>query len=82
MLGEEHGLSTGRFGEYVDRARLAIRVAVALVAAAIILFVRPLNPAIIIWTLVIALLVVVVARLLERPVAVIVIEDAEQVPVG
>ena len=83
VLGEEHGLSTGGFGEFVYRARLGIRVAVALVAAAIILFVRPLNPAIIIWTLVISLLVVALARILERPPVVVeVIEDVELQPVG
>lgn len=65
--GERHGVTSGRFGELVHRARLGIRVAVGLIAAAVILFVRPLTPAIIIWTLVLALLVVAVARLLERP---------------
>lgn len=80
MLGEEHGLSTGRFGVLVRRGRLAIRVAVALIAAAIILFVRPLNPAIIIWTLVLSLLVVAIARILERPV--VAAEEVVVVPVG
>jgi len=66
--GERYGVTTGRFGALVFRARIGIRVAVGIVAAAIILFVRPLTPPIVIWTLVVALLVVVVARLLERPV--------------
>lgn len=79
VLGEERGLSTGRFGEFVYRARIAIRVAVALIAAAIILFVRPLTPPTIIWTLVISLLVVVVARLLEKPPVVVeVVEVVEE----
>ncbi|MCS0498728.1 hypothetical protein [Protaetiibacter mangrovi] len=78
--GEEHGLSTGRFGELVYRGRIVIRVVVAFVAAAIILFVRPLTPAIIIWTLVLSLLVVAIARILERPVAAP--EEAEPLPVG
>lgn len=65
--GERHGLGTGRVGELLHLGRLAIRVAVGLVAAAIVLFVRPLTPAIIVWTLVLALLVVALARVLERP---------------
>ncbi|PZQ90560.1 MAG: hypothetical protein DI534_04975 [Leifsonia xyli] len=78
--GERYGVTTARFGELVHRARLGIRVAVGLVAAAIILFVRPLTPAIVIWTLVLALLVVLVARILERPVAAP--EPVEAQPVG
>jgi hypothetical protein len=78
--GERHGLTTGRFGELVHRARLGIRVAVGIVAAAIILFVRPLTPAIIVWTLVLALLVVAIARILERPAAAP--EEAQPQPVG
>jgi hypothetical protein len=76
VAGERHGVTTGRFGELVRRARLGIRVAVGIVAAAIILFVRPLTPATIVWTLVLALLVVAVARLLERPAAVAAEADA------
>ncbi len=65
--GERHGLTTGRFGVLVHRARLGIRVAVGVAAAAIIVFVRPLTPTIVVWTLVIALLAVLLARILERP---------------
>lgn len=69
VAAERRGLGTGRVGELLRRGRLALRVAVALVAAVIVLFVRPLTPATVIWTLVIALLVIVIARVLERPVA-------------
>lgn len=79
---ERHGLSTGRFGEWMLRARLAIRVAVGIVAAAIVLFVRPLTPAVIGWTLVLALLVVAVARILERPVPASAQERSGTLPVG
>ncbi len=79
--GDRHGLSTGRFGEFVFRARLAIRVVVGLSAAAIILFVRPLTPTIVIWTLVLALLTVAIARILERPVS-SVPADTVELPVG
>ena len=64
---ESHGVSTGGFGDFLRQWRLPIRVAIGVIAAAIIIFVRPLSPALIIWTLVIALLLVVLARLLERP---------------
>jgi hypothetical protein len=54
---------------------------VALIAAAFILFVRPLTPATIIWTLVISLLVVVIARLLEKPPVVVeIVEVVEEEP--
>lgn len=67
--GERHGVTTGRVGVLLRRARLGIRVAVGVGAAAVILFVRPLSPAVVIWTLVVSLLVVVLARILERPAA-------------
>ena len=62
-----HGVSTGGFGDFLRQWRIAIRIGIGVIAAAIIIFVRPLSPALIIWTLVIALLLVVLARLLERP---------------
>ncbi|TXK19241.1 hypothetical protein [Homoserinibacter sp. GY 40078] len=76
--GEHRGVTTGRFGELVFRARLGIRVAVGLIAAVILMFVRPLSPAIVVWTLVLALLVVAVARILERPP--VVVSDAAEEP--
>ena len=66
-FAEGHGITTGAFGDFLRQWRFAIRVGIGVVAAAIIVFVRPLSPALIIWTLVIALLLVVLARLLERP---------------
>lgn len=85
VAGEKRGFTTGQFGEFVFRSRIVIRVVVALIAAAIILFVRPLTPAIIIWTLVVSLLVVVLARLLEKPPVVVeevvVVEEAEELSV-
>jgi hypothetical protein len=66
------GISTGRFGDFLRQWRLPIRVAIGVVAGAIILFVRPLSPSLIIWTAVIAVLLVLLFRLLERPEAVVV----------
>jgi hypothetical protein len=67
---ERRGVTTGRFGEFLARWRVTIRIAIGVIAAAIIIFVRPLTPGLIIWTAVLALLLVVIFRLLERPVVV------------
>ena len=65
---ERHGITTGRAGEWMYAQRVLLRAAVAVIAAAVVLFVRPLTPGLIIWTLVLAALVVAVLELLERPV--------------
>ena len=66
--GQRRGVTTGRFGEFLTQWRLPIRIGIGVIAAALVLFVRPSSPAFIIWTAIIALLLVVVLRLLERPV--------------
>lgn len=65
---ERHGITTGRTGEWIYAQRALLRAAVAVIAAAIVLFVRPLTPGLIIWTLVIAALVVAILELVQRPV--------------
>ncbi|MFZ4894903.1 hypothetical protein ACL9RL_10665 [Plantibacter sp. Mn2098] len=62
-----HGVSTGRTGEWLWRQRAAIRVVVAIGAAAIVLFVRPLTVGGIVWTLVVAVVVIALLELLQRP---------------
>ncbi|WP_409047578.1 hypothetical protein AB2L57_16285 [Microbacterium sp. HA-8] len=64
---ERRGLSTGRVGVWLYRQRVLMRAAVAVIAAAVVLFVRPLTPGLVIWTLVIAALVVLVLEVIERP---------------
>ncbi|SEA57836.1 hypothetical protein [Leifsonia sp. 21MFCrub1.1] len=64
---ESHGITTGRAGEWMYAQRTLLRAAVAVIAAAVVLFVRPLTPALVIWTLVLAALVVAVLELLQRP---------------
>lgn len=64
---ERHGISTGRTGEWLYAQRTLLRALIAAIAAAIVLFVRPLTPSLIIWTLVIAALVVAVLELVQRP---------------
>ncbi|TFB52479.1 hypothetical protein [Cryobacterium tagatosivorans] len=64
---EHSGVTTDRFGEWLHRASRYVLIAVALAAGAVALFVRPLTPAIILWTAVLALLAVLLLELLQRP---------------
>lgn len=65
---ERHGISTGTAGEWLYAQRVLLRAAVAVIAAAVVLFVRPLTPSLIVWTLVIAAVVIAVLELVQRPV--------------
>lgn len=67
---ERHGISTGRTGEWLYAQRALLRAAIAVVASAIVLLVRPLTPGLIIWTLVIAALAIMILELVQRPVSV------------
>ncbi|WP_374009735.1 hypothetical protein [Leifsonia sp. LS-T14] len=78
---ERHGITTGRAGEWMYAQRTLLRAAVAVIAAAIVLFVRPLTPSLIIWTLVLAVLVVAILELLQRPVITVPAEADEETPV-
>ncbi|MEY9952659.1 hypothetical protein [Leifsonia sp. EB34] len=73
---ERHGITTGRVGEWLYTQRVLLRAAIAVIAAAIVLFVRPLTPSLIIWTLVIAAVVIAILELVQRPV-ITVPEDAD-----
>ncbi|QHO69874.1 hypothetical protein BHD05_09705 [Marisediminicola antarctica] len=61
------GATTGKFGACVYRARRYLRIAVAVIAAAIVLFVRPLSPGVILWTATGALLAILLIEVLQRP---------------
>jgi hypothetical protein len=65
---ERQGITTGRVGEWLYAQRVLLRAAVAVIAAAVVLFVRPLTPSLIIWTLVIAAVVIAILELVQRPV--------------
>lgn len=65
---ERHGITTGRVGAWLYAQRVLLRAAVAVIAAAVVLFVRPLTPSLIIWTLVIAAVVIAILELVQRPV--------------
>ncbi|MGB7963177.1 MAG: hypothetical protein WCF12_09525 [Propionicimonas sp.] len=62
-----HGLDTGRVGVWVHRRRTLLLAGIGLAAGLVLVFVRPLTPAGILWTLVIGLLAVVAVTLVERP---------------
>lgn len=64
---ERHGITTGQAGVWMYRQRVLLRVIVGLAAAAVVLFVRPLTPPVIIWTAVVAVLVIAVLELVSRP---------------
>ncbi|MGN7797991.1 hypothetical protein [Leifsonia sp. 22587] len=78
---ESHGITTGRVGEWMYAQRVLLRTAVAVIAAAVVLFVRPLTPSLIIWTLVLAALVVAILELLQRPVITVPETADEETPV-
>ncbi|BDZ55595.1 hypothetical protein GCM10025870_26680 [Agromyces marinus] len=62
-----HGISTGRFGEQLDRWRVAAYVGIAVAASLVLLASRPLTGSTVIWTVVLALLAVLLVQLLRRP---------------
>jgi hypothetical protein len=62
-----HGVTTGSFGVGLDRWRGAVYIAIALIAAAVVLFNRPVSVSAVIWTVIVALIAVVIVELLRRP---------------
>jgi hypothetical protein len=64
---ELRGLSTGAFGALLFRSRVLVRTVIAIVAAAVVVLSRPLSPAVVVWTLVGALVAVAVLELVARP---------------
>ncbi len=78
---ERHGITTGRVGEWMYAQRVLLRSAVAVIAAAVVLFVRPLTPTLIIWTLVIAAVVIAILELVQRPVITIPEDTDDDTPV-
>ncbi|MHA3722547.1 hypothetical protein ACXR2T_01580 [Leucobacter sp. HY1910] len=48
-IAEQHGMTTGKFGDWLYRWRRPARYAVGIVCAALILLLRPLTPGTIVW---------------------------------
>ena len=64
---EDRGVTTGRFGEWVGAYARSIRVVIAVVAAAVILLLRPLSFSDVAWTAVGAVVALLLVQLLGRP---------------
>ncbi|MET0955453.1 MAG: hypothetical protein ABWY68_05840 [Cryobacterium sp.] len=67
LAAENAGVSTGRFGAFLYHYRRIAHVLIGLGAAAVAIFWRPLPPAVIIWTAILALVAVLLVELLQRP---------------
>jgi hypothetical protein len=63
----ERGLTTGSFGAWLGRQRAVVFGVIMLAAVALILFVRPVSTGLVVWTLVIALVLIAIVELLQRP---------------
>ncbi|MGI9822579.1 hypothetical protein [Agromyces sp. Marseille-Q5079] len=61
------GLTTGSFGAWLGRQRAVVFSIIMLGAVAVILFVRPVSTGLVVWTIVIALVLVAIVELLQRP---------------
>jgi hypothetical protein len=78
---EKHGITTGAVGQWIYQQRVLLHVLVAVVAAALVLFVRPLTVGLVVWTLVIAVIVIVVLEFVQRPVTVVPANSDDDTPV-
>ncbi|WP_395245892.1 hypothetical protein ACGGZK_08860 [Agromyces sp. MMS24-K17] len=76
--GERHGLTTGAFGTWLDRWRGLAYGLIAAIAAIVVLLSRPVTLGLVVWTVVIALLALLVVELLRRPAS----APAEVAPAG
>eukprot|EP00918_Siedleckia_nematoides_P090001 GHVU01197840.1.p3 GENE.GHVU01197840.1~~GHVU01197840.1.p3 ORF type:complete len:292 (-),score=51.03 GHVU01197840.1:671-1483(-) len=65
--GERHGLTSGRVGQLIDRYHAIVMIAIGAVALAVVAFSRPLTPATVLWTGVLALVALFVVQVLRRP---------------
>ena len=64
---EQHGVTTGRVGEWAYAQRRVLHVIIALAASAAIILLRPLSVSDIFGTLAIAVLALVIVSVIERP---------------
>jgi len=62
-----HGVTTGAFGTWLDRWRGGAYSLIVVVAAAVVLFTRPITVGLVVWTVVVSLLALLVVELLRRP---------------
>ena len=60
-------MTTGRVGDWAYAQSRVLHVIIALVASAAIILLRPLSTSDVVWTLVIAVLALIIVSLIERP---------------
>ena len=63
----KRGITTGAFGIALDRWRGVAYLLIALIAAAVVLFNRPVTLGTVFWTLVLSLVALLIVELLRRP---------------
>ena len=78
---ERRGITTGRVGVWVYTRRTLLRAAIAVIAAAVVLIVRPVTVGLTLWTLVLAGIALLILELVQRPVITVPATAEEQVPV-
>ncbi|RLP84174.1 hypothetical protein D9V34_05145 [Mycetocola lacteus] len=79
-FGDQHGIGTGRFGRRLSLLAPKIRIVLALGAAAILIWGRPLTVGLVIWTLVGGLVVIILLELLRRPAEVVPAAEPDRDP--
>lgn len=62
-----HGVTSGRVGRWLHGQHTLLRVVIAVLGAAVVLLVRPLSPGLVVWTVVLAALVVIILEIVEIP---------------
>lgn len=78
---ERRGITTGRVGEWIYTWRMLLRALIAVVAAAVVLLVRPITVGLTLWTLVLAAVALAILELVQRPVITVPATAEENVPV-
>ncbi len=79
--GESRGITTGRAGEWIYTRRMLLRALIAVVAAAVVLFVRPVTIGLTLWTLVFAAAALAILEFVQRPVVTVPATADDDVPV-
>lgn len=62
-----HGVTAGRVGCWLHAQHTLLRVVIAAVGAAVVLLVRPLTPGLVVWTVVLAAIVIMILEIVEIP---------------
>lgn len=77
---ERRGITTGRVGEWLYTHRVLLRAVIAVIAAAVVLFVRPVTIELTLWTLALSAIALAILELVQRPVVTVPATAEETVP--